>query len=245
MIEEKRPFYKRSWFVILSLIMFFPLGLFLMWKFKKFNVAIRIVITTILSIGLIGSMFGEPYEEESVTKNDNEKIKEVVQNNKQDEENGKVKEAVKKESDEERITNIIHKTIGKRSLGNGEDRIIEITINENLGTDNPEDKIVLLNLMADEGFTKNSMKSRLLMNYAKVAEKIFEDEKVSELVIFWEFPLVDVYGNSENGVIVKIMLTKETADSINWDNFNSDNLPIIADDYFEHQSDYVTMKSII
>lgn len=234
MIEEKRPFYKSSWFVILSLIMFFPLGLFLMWKFKKFNVAIRIVITTILSIGLIGSMFGEPYEEESIVKNDNEKIKEVVQSTKQNEENGKVKEVAKNETDEERITKIIHKTIGKKPLGFDEERIVDITINENLGTDDPDDKIVLLKLMADDGWTKNSMKSQLLMNYAKVAEKIFDDENVSELAVFWEFPLVDVYGNSENGVIVKIMLTKETADSINWSNFNSDNLPIIADDYFEH-----------
>ncbi|MED0666063.1 ABC transporter permease [Bacillus badius] len=248
MFEEKRPFYTRSWFVIFSLIMFFPLGLILMWKFKKFNQVVRAIVTVLLSIpfafvslaiilgslGLLDDVESdedlipviEPVEKNEASADVKEKKKESEKNN----------DPAKNETDEEKIVQIIHKAIGKKSLGNGEDRIIGVRVNENFGTDDPNDKIVLLNLMADNGFTKDSMKYRLYENYVKLAKKVFEDENVSEFVVFWEYPLVDVYGNSENGVVMKVMVSKETASYINWGNFNPENIPTIADDYFEHPS---------
>lgn len=48
------PFYGKTWFVILMLCCWcFPIGLFLMWKYKKFNKPTRIIITTIYALMLI------------------------------------------------------------------------------------------------------------------------------------------------------------------------------------------------
>lgn len=44
----KQKFYQTTWFTILLLIFFFPVGLFLMWKYKKFNKIVRILITILL-----------------------------------------------------------------------------------------------------------------------------------------------------------------------------------------------------
>lgn len=48
-IEEppkKEPFYSQTWFIILMMFCCcFPIGLFLMWKYKKFNKPVRIIIT--------------------------------------------------------------------------------------------------------------------------------------------------------------------------------------------------------
>lgn len=45
---KSQKFYQESWFVILMLVVFFPVGLFLMWKHKKFNFAARVVISIVM-----------------------------------------------------------------------------------------------------------------------------------------------------------------------------------------------------
>ena len=45
-----------TWLCVLLLIIFFPVGLVLMWKYKKFNLVARIIITAIFALAFIGSM---------------------------------------------------------------------------------------------------------------------------------------------------------------------------------------------
>lgn len=46
----KKQWYKKSWFIILSLILIYPLGLALMWGLKKWKFWVRVVITSICLI---------------------------------------------------------------------------------------------------------------------------------------------------------------------------------------------------
>lgn len=43
-------FYQKTWFVMISLILLFPLGVFLMWKQKKFNKIGRVVFTVFFGL---------------------------------------------------------------------------------------------------------------------------------------------------------------------------------------------------
>lgn len=52
-------FFERTWFVILTLIFFFPLGLFLMWKYEKFNKVARIIVTVIIGLAAFSTFTGE------------------------------------------------------------------------------------------------------------------------------------------------------------------------------------------
>ena len=53
--KTKTPFYQSTWFVILMLLCWcFPIGLFLMWKYKKFNKNMRIIITALYAITFFG-----------------------------------------------------------------------------------------------------------------------------------------------------------------------------------------------
>lgn len=45
--ENCQKFYSKSWFIILMLLLFFPIGLVLMWRYMKFNKPCRIVITAL------------------------------------------------------------------------------------------------------------------------------------------------------------------------------------------------------
>ncbi len=47
----KTPFYSQTWFIVLMMFCCcFPVGLFLMWKYKKFNKPVRIIITIFFAI---------------------------------------------------------------------------------------------------------------------------------------------------------------------------------------------------
>ena len=45
----------------------------------------------------------------------------------------------------------------------------------------------------------------------------------------------DKKGQESRGDVMRAKFTRDNADSINWGNIDSDNLPTIADDYWVHQ----------
>ena len=55
--EKKEGVSHKTWFVILFLILFWPVGLILMWSRKKFPLAVRIIITLIIAAGLAAEGF--------------------------------------------------------------------------------------------------------------------------------------------------------------------------------------------
>lgn len=50
---KDKKFYERTWFIIIALIFFWPLGVFLMWKFSEWKKAVKIIISIICAIVLI------------------------------------------------------------------------------------------------------------------------------------------------------------------------------------------------
>ena len=47
--------YEKNWFIILMLILFFPVGLFLMWKNAKWHKTVKIIISVLFAIMVIFS----------------------------------------------------------------------------------------------------------------------------------------------------------------------------------------------
>lgn len=60
--QNKPSFLSKTWVTILFLIVFFPVGLYSMWRYKKFNMAVRIIITFIFACLLV-SPFSSSSEE--------------------------------------------------------------------------------------------------------------------------------------------------------------------------------------
>lgn len=57
MQEEENKFYQKWWFIVLMLFLFFPIGLYLMWKHEAFNKTVRWVVTGVFASILLPSMF--------------------------------------------------------------------------------------------------------------------------------------------------------------------------------------------
>ena len=45
--NDKPPFYQRTWFIILFLFLFPPLGIFFLWKYKRINKPLKVVISVV------------------------------------------------------------------------------------------------------------------------------------------------------------------------------------------------------
>jgi hypothetical protein len=51
---EQTPFYKTTWFILLTTFCICcPVGLFLMWKYKKFHIGVRIAFTSVFSLSVV------------------------------------------------------------------------------------------------------------------------------------------------------------------------------------------------
>lgn len=46
----KKQFYEEGWFILMMLVVFFPVGVFLMWRFGKFHILINVFLSIILGI---------------------------------------------------------------------------------------------------------------------------------------------------------------------------------------------------
>ena len=56
---EKTPFYQTTWFILLMMFCCcFPVGLFLMWKYKKFHIGVRIAFTSFFILLFLISFIG-------------------------------------------------------------------------------------------------------------------------------------------------------------------------------------------
>ena len=69
-------FYENDWFIVLMLIVFFPVGLFLMWKYSKWHKTAKIIISVFFAVMVIFSNGSE--ESKNVeTKNTNTEVETV------------------------------------------------------------------------------------------------------------------------------------------------------------------------
>ena len=69
---------EKNWFIILMLVLFFPVGLFLMWKNAKWNKTVKIIISVLFAAAVIFSNGSE--ESKNVeTKNTNTEVETTVE----------------------------------------------------------------------------------------------------------------------------------------------------------------------
>ena len=93
MQQESTSWYKQEWFIVLTLIFIFPLGLFVMWRFSKWPSIAKTIITVVISVIVLASVtyYGNLKMAVPITSNSNNETKETTDTsvNDKDEENQK------------------------------------------------------------------------------------------------------------------------------------------------------------
>lgn len=74
----------------------------------------------------------------------------------------------------------------------------------------------------------------LLYNTVEFMKVMKSQEEVTQATLIVQAPLTDRYGNVENGDVMIVLMSRETLNKINFNNFKADNLSAVADSYWEH-----------
>ncbi|KAB2337670.1 hypothetical protein F7731_08745 [Cytobacillus depressus] len=150
--------------------------------------------------------------------------------NKPKEEKLKVEEIKKEEPKkeltlEDKVTAALHKGFGKKF--NDKDSVQEIKAIKGV------DESARVNVKV---YAKDSigMKTTMLNSITSTLKELQNENEIETIFFMIIFPLVDQYGNSEDGTIAKVEISKETLDKINFKNFVYNQIPNIADEYWEH-----------
>lgn len=110
----------------------------------------------------------------------------------------------------------------------------EVKLFDTYSEENPDEKRVAIYLAGSDNLTTNMIRKGMWMEGTDILKTLQSCENISEIVLYWSFPMVDAYGNSVTETVMKIDVSKETLDNINFERFIFENLPEIADEYFEH-----------
>ena len=96
--------------------------------------------------------------------------------------------------------------------------------------------VISIKFNINDNLNINYIRDGALMDSNKLFKLFYTkySEKVSVVQMMGFYPLSDAYGNEEEVIVLEIKLKKETADKINWDNFDWRNLKTIADYYYIH-----------
>jgi hypothetical protein len=97
--------------------------------------------------------------------------------------------------------------------------------------DDPEKGALFINWAINENLTENLTKRGAKIdatNILKALDKSGID--YTYVLMSGSYPLVDAFGNSTERNVVNLTFNKATVDKINWDNFLTDNIYVIADE---------------
>ena len=204
--QEKVPLRKRNWFIILFLIIFFPVGLYLMWKHASWGNTAKWIVTGVIAL-LVAYNLGsqdtttnvadntstnetvvektEPVEEESTSA---EKVEEVEKTEPAEEvetESGEQEESAKE--DEE----VVEEDEAVETVGIGETLTvddIDFTVNDMYQQDSVGDVIASnandTYLILDVSVTNNQNEAVMLMDsYFKIVdgETVFEPDGTASM----------------------------------------------------------------
>lgn len=214
--------FERTWFTVVMLIVFFPVGLFTMFKYKKFNKVVRGMITAFCVIMFITygtgssepstSIDNKPQEQQATEKVPKEEGAPIVE-----------KEEVK-ESTKDLITKAIPKSV---------DNVTQVNYVE--GLDGDKSPVVFIMNLSDN-LTKNFMLKGAYLEAKAIIQSV--DAKIGDKISSYQFmfntTLTDKYGNNSEGKVLSFDYSKETVDKINWDNITNDNLIEISENQFIH-----------
>lgn len=96
------------------------------------------------------------------------------------------------------------------------------------------DGVVQVSIAGKDNLSSSLIRGGMLLQGYDILKALQGRDDLSEIVMRWTFPLLDAYGNSFEDVVMKIDITRATLEKINFDNFAFENLPGVADEYYQH-----------
>lgn len=113
----------------------------------------------------------------------------------------------------------------------GDERIREVTI----WKDDDGTSWVTVDYNADDNLTSNLMRSSMWNDakaFYKTVTPLLSSDFNGAVLNAW-FKTTDAYGTTEDSKVMTVTMERSTWEKITWDNFLHENIPVVADVYFE------------
>ncbi len=98
----------------------------------------------------------------------------------------------------------------------------------------PENNYTLITFRGSDSLTTNLIVEAAYLDIKDILKSL-QPVIDTDVRICVTFPIIDAYGNSEEQMVIKANYTLKTIQSINFDNFVSENIPIIADTWWNNE----------
>lgn len=101
----------------------------------------------------------------------------------------------------------------------------------------PENASISITFKGSENLTHNMTVETMYMDMSKILEVIQPDSNFNVNVSFnITYPLSNVYGESEETLVITATFSNQTIQRIDFENFDFKNIPAIADEWWNHEA---------
>lgn len=206
MLGMKKKWYENQLVIIALLVLFFPVGLLLMWKYANWNKAVKWVITGVFALFVISSAFSS-----KDTKNTTATTEPAAQTQTTNNEPAKPTEPPVVLSEQDQIKKIVTDQVkGQNNMK--KDRLKNLEVAEKNSGWN-----ITVQFNADDNLTTNLRKKGIESDMSELYISLFKSGKnIKTVSISAYFPLQDQYGNVNDRVVYASSLDSEEAGKVNW-----------------------------
>ncbi len=119
--------------------------------------------------------------------------------------------------------------------------IIKVVGEENLETFNyvPDNNFALIKFKGSENLSSKMKVKGMYMDISNILKGIQKDISVN-VDINVTYPLQDKYGNIREDIVIKTTFNNDTIKKINFDNFDYNDIPSVADEWWNHNALNIT-----
>ncbi|MDD9148173.1 hypothetical protein OYT88_06380 [Sporolactobacillus sp. CQH2019] len=141
------------------------------------------------------------------------------------------KQTPKKQSTEDRIKAAIqtNNAFGTTNSFNNKSSLISLNYNKDNG-------FVFARVYGQDNLSNNSIKKGMWMSTTAALKHLKPVKEVKEVYLNIVFPMQDAYGKKTDSTVMKVDFKRKTIDKIDFSNFQSDNVPVVSDQYWQHPS---------
>lgn len=209
--DKEEKFYDKTWFMWVMMLTITPIGIYLLWKHKRYSKNARVALSIFFAIIFLFAV-------KDVNKNnmkDTNGVPQQTQEQKQEE----TKKDEKPDIDTMSIGDYIKST---------DSNIKEVT-----------DSLDITGYILIKYKLNSESSSAIAFNICPVLKNLQKHKdyaKVKKVGIMVMADFTNVYGENSEAKSLFFDVSKEELDKINWDNFNTKNIYKISTDLWKHRS---------
>ncbi|WP_433959077.1 hypothetical protein [Cytobacillus horneckiae] len=139
----------------------------------------------------------------------------------------KLQQKKENNSIENKVKKAVHKSFGEKNDFDKKDSIVELSFNKDNG-------YLSVQVFGRDSLTTNMIKTSMWIKVTDVLDDLSKEEDIKNIDFGIVFPMQDQYGKESNDTVMTLSFSRETIDKIDFGNFQHDNIPNVADEYWHH-----------